>query len=51
MINWIIAAMMVLFIVSLWIGGAMIPIAGGAAIISVVLSHLIASETDLKDRQ
>lgn len=49
MINWIILAMLLLFIVSLWIGGAMIPIAGGAAIIAVIFAHLIASETDLKD--
>lgn len=49
MINWIILAMLVLFVISLWIGGAMIPIAGGAAIIAIILAHLIYSETDLKD--
>lgn len=49
MINWIILAMLLLFVVSLWIGGAMIPIAGGAAIIAVIFSNLICSETDLKD--
>ena len=47
-LNAFILFILTIFLVSLFIGGAMIPIAGGAAMIAVIVAQLITSETDIK---
>lgn len=49
MVNLFILAMLIIFMVSLIIGGPMLAIAGGAAIIALIVSQVVTSETDIED--